>query len=440
MKSGKTIYSKNDDLIQSSKVEKVVMQTRIKINLRYFLVILYMFGIVYFSDGDAALKIIRTVFVLGSLIVMLLQSKIIIKNDFYVMWAVSFLILCIASIQWALSSSLAASMSITVGLNIICLFILYWHISVDTSVINIVIWCLIIFPIVLSIKVFGTYGILAFFNTRYVSNVMSSNAIGVRTAIGFGFSLFWLFEYRNGKKIISKNQRIILSFCMLLNSLFVVLTASRKALFIMFAPVLLYSVLKSKNPLKLFKNLVIAFITFLIVYFIIINVDFLYLIIGNRFESLLGIFSSDQITDGSTSFRLAMISMGIEWFKLKPLLGYGLDNYRALLGQVDTNFGSAGTYAHNNYIEIAVSLGIVGLITYYSFYISIIRSFFRNRKKNNDLQIYAFCCLVVIIITEFGLVTYYDKFVTMLILLIWLIVTDHKQNTLNNERFYSNNS
>ena len=76
----------------------------------------------------------------------------------------------------------------------------------------------------------------------------------------------------------------------------------------------------------------------------------------------------------SDDARANMIKFGLEMFKDKPIFGYGLNNYHL--------FYPSGQYSHNNYIEVLVSGGIVGLLLYYSMYLSPLYTIFLGRHKN----------------------------------------------------------
>ena len=151
------------------------------------------------------------------------------------------------------------------------------------------------------------------------------------------------------------------------------------------------------------------------------NVPLLYDLGGNRIESFLNSLNGGE-TDGSTSFRIHMIEWGIEWFHNRPYFGHGLMNYKALLGTMGTWAGTEGTYAHNNYIELLVDVGIVGTVIYYSLYASLLFKGIRKIKERNLTRLILLGLLVAILISEYGLVTYYDKSIQAVLVLIWFAI------------------
>ena len=117
-----------------------------------------------------------------------------------------------------------------------------------------------------------------------------------------------------------------------------------------------------------------------------------------------------------------MIEWGVEWFKEKPKLGYGIDSYKMLLGTKETSFGITGAYAHNNYIELIVDVGILGLVVYYYIYIYMIIKSFKYIKSRNLLLILMLGILIACMVNEYGQVTYYYKFYQLVLLLIYIVI------------------
>lgn len=67
--------------------------------------------------------------------------------------------------------------------------------------------------------------------------------------------------------------------------------------------------------------------------------------------------------DTSGAERIDMIREGLQLWVESPIWGHGIDQFRVL-----TVFD---TYSHNNYIELLANLGLVGLLLYYSIYVTI---------------------------------------------------------------------
>lgn len=129
----------------------------------------------------------------------------------------------------------------------------------------------------------------------------------------------------------------------------------------------------------------------------------LYRVIGSRIETFLAFFTGGQ-TDGSTSIRFEMIAYGWNMFLQKPLFGWGLGAF--------TDVAGFGFYSHNNYIEILVSLGLVGFLWYYALPLGIlIKGFtmFLQRRKRKSL-ILSMTIILVFLVDDIGRVRLYSEF------------------------------
>ena len=159
---------------------------------------------------------------------------------------------------------------------------------------------------------------------------------------------------------------------------------------------------------KRIQNAVLAVCAVVFLVFLILKVPYLYKTVGYRIESMFGFLLGAGTEEGSINLRNTMIEYGIEWFKSKPILGYGMDNYRVLYG------ASTGwtTYSHNNYIELLVGMGLIGTVIYYSFYFVCIRYGLRQKSL---LSKYFLGILLILLISDYATISY-DNFTTQLLL------------------------
>ena len=105
--------------------------------------------------------------------------------------------------------------------------------------------------------------------------------------------------------------------------------------------------------------------------------------------------------DYSNYNRAMMISNGFELFKNSPIWGYGLNNFSCIAG--------GGTYSHNNYIELLVSLGLLGTIAYYVMFLKPSIIYARLALFGNKRYIIIFLLAVVEIGFGYGMVQFYSK-------------------------------
>lgn len=98
--------------------------------------------------------------------------------------------------------------------------------------------------------------------------------------------------------------------------------------------------------------------------------------------------------------------MGLEWFVKKPWFGYGLDGFRAMYANV---YGVSQTayYAHNNFIELLVDLGLVGFVLYYLLYVFIFIKGLKALKSKTKSSKFFFALFIALVVSEYARITYY---------------------------------
>lgn len=268
----------------------------------------------------------------------------------------------------------------------------------------------IIFGLILSVYVISLTDYNRLLEGRYYASEVLEESIGNRNAVAlliglaFNFGVYKVFYQRNYKHLI---------FALVMLTA-VLLTGSRKGLLICFIPMFINIFLMGmksnlkKNIQYFFVSLILATLLSVLFYNILFKIDILYENIGWRFESMYQeIFLHESSNEGSYHTRKNMIQYGMDYFKERPLLGHGIENFRYLYAQ---EVGKE-TYSHNNYIELLVNNGIVGLLLYYSFYISVILKANDRRRKSKSLEekrYYLFCIslLICMFIIDWGLVSY----------------------------------
>jgi len=76
-------------------------------------------------------------------------------------------------------------------------------------------------------------------------------------------------------------------------------------------------------------------------------------------------FGSTAGVSNSLVQRTRYIRKGIDLLREAPLTGHGLDAFRWLSGE--------GTYSHNNYIDLGVGVGLIGVLLFYGFHVDLMR-------------------------------------------------------------------
>ena len=216
-------------------------------------------------------------------------------------------------------------------------------------------------------------------------------------------------------------------------SLAVLLTGSRKGLIMIFLAVMIISFINGRR--RLVRNILIGIAAAVIVYLIIMNVEFLYNIVGVRIESLMLYLTEGTVTEGSLNSRLTLIEIAMPYIERKPWTGYGYDCFKTISGTGGGGKVSSDTfgyYSHNNYIELLFGGGIIGLILYYIPMLYLLKTLFV--KIRNSIYIpYLFAILVSNLAVEYARVTYYervDAYIVAIILGCTLICTKKNNESL----------
>ena len=316
------------------------------------------------------------------------------KFTIYTAWNLLFVGICLVSNLWSIdtnASYLGARAAIEIAIigNLLIAFI-------DNEEKVIFLYrCFVIAGFILVMKCIVVVPINMWGTARIGNAIYNPNAIGLHLAI----SAICAVQLVN----IRKKNIYYLVVCIFFVT--ILLTGSRKSfLFFLIGVPLLYTV----NLNKISKKMLIIPIIFLFVlaaYKIVLNVPEFYGILGKRLEGLFNLLLGQGKVDNSTKTRINMINIGMSLFKNKPFLGYGISSYASLSGY--------NMYAHNNYIELLVGVGLIGTFIYYSIYAYIIFQLTKIRKKilGNNLLI----IIVVLAIIEYGLVSYYGEVYQILI-------------------------
>ncbi|MFT4584194.1 MAG: O-antigen ligase [Gammaproteobacteria bacterium] len=118
------------------------------------------------------------------------------------------------------------------------------------------------------------------------------------------------------------------------------------------------------------------------------------------FFGFLGLTPDVTTKERSIEHRVDLATRAFEVWQEFPI-GVGLDNFR--------NF--VGTYAHSNFLEVAVSTGVLGLIIYYAPFILFGVREYKWRRRSGDTAWFLFCLgsLASIAAMDLFNVSYYSK-------------------------------
>lgn len=233
------------------------------------------------------------------------------------------------------------------------------------------------------------YGGLSGFLTIMSTGHRMGDLIGNQNTYGLVFAnaalvaLYYFFFNNEKRHVLLAGLLIFFAFS----------SGSKKVAFLLLIG-LLFLILSKHGIRKLFKVIFYSTVS-LLVGWVFINLP-VFSTILKRLESYLSVSGNS-----SDNLRAELIRYGLELFAENPLFGYGLNNYRL--------FHWSGVYSHNNYIEVLVSLGIVGFIVYYLIFVKSITTLFRKRRYLNPIHFLLIFSIISSFIFDYGMVQFYSK-------------------------------
>lgn len=236
--------------------------------------------------------------------------------------------------------------------------------------------------------------------------------------VGFFFAIAFLVAFYYG--IVEKKVWFIpISFIFAVVSLF---SGSKKVVIVILIGLFLFLLLTRKPTFASFSVLILfigAGIGLLVLSF---TWQPLYVVLGSRIEPLLGLLFGGTM-DESTSIRWNMMQTGLAMFLENPLMGSGLGAF--------ANAYEYQTYSHNNYIEILVSLGLVGFIWIYGSLLWVllksVKVYFSAHRTN--LSILAITLLLVLFADDIARVRFYSETSHLFYALCYAAALNHSPQT-----------
>lgn len=338
---------------------------------------------------------------------LLAKQKIVLSS--YVLWRAALIALFVVTMLYAISISDAFVALKKYLLQSIVVFLIGIKCTEDPENVNRMIKLCIFAVLVNSIYLYGAMDIAAIaegerLGVSSVNESWNANQIGLMAALGVLCAVYIGFVCAHKAKGWTRLLSIVLVLFFGYTS---ILSGSRKSIIIVLATLFIFVLRASKS--HRIRNLMLAVILLGAALYAIYNIPFLYDRIGYRFQGLLDMMFAEG-GDNSSRIRQNMIQVGMEAFYQKPILGYGLNGFATIYGA----FSGKSVYAHNNYIEILVSTGLVGLVVYYAF---IVKTLFAKGVPNQQIVFFK-AMLCALLIADVGLVSYNDPFVQYILCLV----------------------
>ncbi len=359
------------------------------------------------------------------------EKKIIIPSYCFVL--LNFVAYNYVSQMWAWYPHLVMNHVVSLAAGVITCFIMVNY-FMKTKSVGTILNTIALAGIALSVYVVISYGGLSAFYeqatgvvaaTRLGGDIANPNSIGMAAA----YSIIVLIYFALYKKKY---------MCYLFSAIpFIVMAASgsRKALLIVIIGFIMLVYLKQNKEqgiVKLVKLFWWGLIAFAVIS-VLLNLEIM-ASVKERMETLFNLFSdSGGSVDKSVLARKTMIEIGFEQFKETPLFGIGLGNSYALNQYKMGKF----VYLHNDFIEMAVNNGFVGLVLYYGVLITLLNKHVKLMKKCADTEIIiSFVILFIFLIMNVANVSYYGGIRTYAYMTLWISVVEIYERRGENEETY----
>lgn len=319
-----------------------------------------------------------------------------------------FVIICIFSYIWSYNKDAALGAILTEIQLVIMFLFMYWYFFMNGEIDN-YLKALFYSGIALSIYTMIKYNGPIAFLTQMLNGYRMGGIIQNENTFGLNFT----YAYIAALFFYNKKKKKIYLFSIFIFAFFALSSGSKKAVVILILGFI--GILSLKYGIKRLYKIIIPIILFIIIAILILQSPY-FSVIENR---LFGYITRETISDNA---REAMRSFGIEMILKRPILGWGLRGFEQLY--------PTRQYSHDNFVEVAVSLGVVGFITYYLLYVIPILVSFKNYiyKKTRYSQAYLVLLFLYIIdlIFGYGMVQFYVRNSWILIAIVFASYEKYK--------------
>ncbi len=366
------------------------LNNRQKYTLYDFIVLLYIVALYIFENKRFALvfTFIQAAFFLLTVLHLFIKRVVVFKK--YYVWYLVFIVLCFILCVAANNSYAWSTLRQVLKNLLVCVCISIYLDREDRNIDNLI-WDICIAGIAT-----GFFLLFGFLSTDF-SNVNLKYAgelrIGANLA-GNNVNIIALYQCFSFSAILykikqsdNKKLRVVLYSALLFVAGTTLFTGARKVLIFYLITFALFSLKSNK------RNIILVVSSICIIYFLLMNIEPLYYLIGYKINIFGKNSSSYAIYSESDINRVKYINKAWELFKESPFgIGFG------------STIQKMGIYSHNNFLEILVSGGIIGFVVYYCLYFHIFILHWSNRDK--WLSQYFLITLIALLVFEIWQVTY----------------------------------
>lgn len=342
-----------------------------------------------------------------------------IKIEKLYVYLMIFIIASGLSIFVASDKSLAVSMLLTLLKIFLSTVVIYNAISTENSIDGLLKTVMAVGYTLVVVAIFyygpsNVFSLIGAVNARLKSDLINSNTLGMAAAMAIVINLYYILYDRVR----------IYSFFAIPSIIIIATSGSRKSLVLLVLGCFLILILKNcdnKNFIKKLLKLIFAIILIGVVVFFASKLP-VFNEINHRMQGLIALVTGVGEVDHSAWLRQQYVEMGMNAFKESPLLGIGLDNAR-LLSRATYGFDH---YLHNNFVELLTDTGLLGFCSYYAMYLYCVYNFIKLFKLHDRELFICITMTLLLIIMDYGMVSYYAKETYFYILIVFARISQIK--------------
>lgn len=391
-----------------------------------FLFTIYIAAIIVFKANYIMIAHLIDALLIGLFGFYVINERINLKFNLLIIGYSLFAIFALATSLWAISFDITSLKGLQLILIIINLIILY-NLIINFKLISSFTKGILIGSFVNYVLFMGIIPVPfeTMLSWRYMGTTGNPNDLAIIMLMSMFVSIAYLIDNNNKKNWFFYYQYINLLLAMYT----IFLTVSKKGIIFGFSLLLFYIVISLKNKKGIVRIVVLGAFASLIFYLFadIEQINYYFDRLISRFNEFFVQFS--QFESGSrfdsTGHRKRLLELGLTVFQDKPLFGYGLNNYRLL--------SEGGYYAHNNFIELLVGVGLIGFSLFYYIYFYIFTLIYKMPKS--ELKILIMFFMVILLVMDMTSGSYDSKLSIYLLLFLSVYIAQNiKPEPIKHER------
>ena len=374
------------------------MKLRFRIHDLLFYILLVL---TFYHTRNMATRLMMVAF-FGYTVMQMIVNKSKLPLPFYYIGFAVFILYGAANIALGnvINTDVARTMVVSLALNLLMIIAIVQYVYMQKYISHVL--------RVTEISIFSTVLVVAALSWKTIAQgrlgggtEMNANMLSLLCVYGFTISLY----LRKSGKITQHATWFRVAFYMIA----ILLTGSRKGIIMIVLAIMVVQFTTERK--KILKNIFMGLALVGALYLLIMNVGFLYDIIGVRIENLITVVLGGETTEASLNDRQELVEIGMRYIREKPWTGYGYDCFKMISGMNgygNVSVGERGYYAHNNYIELLFGGGIVGIVLYYIPVLHFLKKLIKGLWKHPCMP-YLLAILVSKLAVEYAHVAYYMR-------------------------------